>query len=130
MDLSGVASYASLDSISSLTFANLGEAPVGQPSRRWDSECLFGTRLLTRRRDSYSTPLPNRCLTKNYGPERGRTAGLLNAIEALYQLSYRPNLFQYACSEGTLIADFFLQRSIRRCFSGGELQAQSFAICL
>ena len=25
------------------------------------------------------------------GPERSRTAGLLNAIEALYQLSYRPN---------------------------------------
>ena len=36
---------------------------------------------------------------KNGGPERSRTADLLNAIEALYQLSYRPEFLHLTCSE-------------------------------
>ena len=47
---------------------------------------------------------------KNHGPERDRTAGLLNAIETLYQLSYRPESFHLACSESAMSC-------------GGELQA-------
>ena len=39
--------------------------------------------------------LPSMKLSKNkkfsFGPERGRTADLLNANQALYQLSYRPD---------------------------------------
>lgn len=82
VDLSGVGAFRS----------DLKVAASGRPFasltreyalfRHWRREALFDSVQIA--------------FIKNRGPERGRTAGLLNAIEALYQLSYRPeNLPKY-----------------------------------
>ena len=55
-------------------------------------------RMAARIRGNEPTPVPpafnTRFDTKSGGPERGRTADLFVANEALYQLSYRPKILR------------------------------------